>query len=336
MMPTFPPETPIEQDQRQEEERKRRRPRRGCSFLLGLILLLGFLFVVALFLFGSLFIGPDLPALSEGIGVVRIEGMILAPDQAIKEIDHFAASDKIRGILLRIESPGGAVGASQEIYDAILKAREGKPVYVSMGNMAASGGYYIAAAANRIFANPGTVTGSIGVIFNLTNWEELVEKVGLRFEVVKSGEFKDIGSGNRSVTDEERRLLQGMIDDTYDQFVEAILATRSEKLALAMDRNIEAGSEDLNPDSVENYLRGLADGRLYSGRQAFEFGLVDELGSMDFAADRLAEKVGLIDPELIESKRHPTLIDFLMGSAKSAIHSARGDSARLRYEMPVR
>ena len=335
MIPASLPETPIQKDQRQEEERKRR-PRRGCSFLLGLLLLFGFLAAVVLFLFGSLFIGPDLPALSEGIGLVRIEGMILSSDEIVEEINHFSGSDKIRGILIRIDSPGGAVGSSQEIYDAILKARasEQTPVYVSMGNTAASGGYYIAAAADRIIANPGTVTGSIGVIFNLTNWEELVEKVGLRFDVVKSGQFKDIGSGNRSMTDEERHLLQGVIDDTYDQFIEAILAIRQEALSLAMKS--DADDDEPTAETVDVYLRGLADGRLFSGRQAFEAGLVDDLGSMDYAVERLAETVGLVDPDVIEARRHPTLIDLLMGSAKSAIHGVRGDSARLLYEMPVR
>ena len=175
-----------------------------------------------------------------------------------------ALTDKnVKAILLRVNSPGGTVGMSQEVYSAMNAVRaKGIPVVVSMGDVTASGGYYIAAAADRIFANPGTLTGSIGVIMHLMNWQETEKKIGLQPGVIKSGAFKDIGSADRPMTPEERQLLQNIIMDSYDQFVTAVASGRH------MDKE---------------QVKKLADGRVYSGRQAKEAHLVDELGGYEDA-----------------------------------------------------
>jgi protease-4 len=175
-----------------------------------------------------------------------------------------AIEDKnVKAILLRINSPGGTVGMSQEVYSAVNDVRaKGKPVVVSMGDVTASGGYYIAAAADKIYANPGTLTGSIGVIMHLMNWQETEKKIGIQPAVIKSGAFKDIGSSDRPMTPEERTLLQNIIMDSYDQFVTAV-----------------ANGRHMDKEAVKK----LADGRVYSGRQAKAVNLVDELGGYDDA-----------------------------------------------------
>lgn len=180
-----------------------------------------------------------------------------------RKLRKFEGEKNVKAILLRINSPGGTVGMSQEVYDAVNAVRaKGKPVVVSMGDVTASGGYYIAAAADKIFANPGTLTGSIGVIMHLMNWAETEKKIGLQPSVIKSGAFKDIGSADRPMTPEEKALLQNIIMDSYDQFVTAVAEGRK-----------------LDKEAVKK----LADGRVYSGRQAKAVHLVDELGGYDDA-----------------------------------------------------
>ena len=153
------------------------------------------------------------------VGVVRIEGMIGDTAEIIDQISEFADDDGIRAVVLRIDSPGGGVASSQEIYQAVRQLRNKKKVVVSMGSIAASGGYLIATAADRIMANPGTITGSISAVMHFANVEELMKKVGVRSSVVKSGKFKDIGSPTREMTPEERELIQAIVNDIYDQFV---------------------------------------------------------------------------------------------------------------------
>jgi protease IV len=171
--------------------------------------------------------------------------------------------DHVKSVLLRINSPGGTIGMSQELFAVVEELRaKGKPVVVSMGDVAASGGYYVSAAADRVFADPGTLTGSIGVIMHLMNWQETEKKIGLQPAVIKSGVFKDIGSADRPMTPEERVLLQGLIMDAYDQFVTAVAKGRK------MDKQV---------------VKNLADGRIYSGKQALQNKLVDELGGYDQA-----------------------------------------------------
>lgn len=206
------------------------------------------------------------------IEVVRLSGMIIDKAESsflsssqgsspavVKELRKALKSNKVKAVLLRVNSPGGTVPMSQEIYEAIVELKKaGKPVVVSMGDVAASGGYYIACAADKIVANPGTLTGSIGVIINLMNFKALTDKVGIEPEVIKSGPFKDIASPYKKLSKEDRDILQALIMDSYDQFTTAVAEGRNMPIAR---------------------VRTIADGRIYSGRQAHKLGLVDELGS---------------------------------------------------------
>jgi len=229
--------------------------------------------------------------MSEGsIGVVEVEDVILASKTTVKELDRFAEDPGIRAIILRIDSPGGGVAASQEIYDAVKRVREKKKVVVSMGAVAASGGYYIALPADRIVANPSTITGSIGVILEFPVFEELFKKIGIRYEVIKSRDHKDIGSPFRTITKEERGLLEGVIKDIYEQFIDATVDNRG-----------------LTRDSVYR----IADGRILTGRQAWKFGLVDTLGSFADAVDICGKLVGIENPNLVYPLRRFSFMDML-------------------------
>ncbi|MCX7016769.1 MAG: signal peptide peptidase SppA [Candidatus Sumerlaeota bacterium] len=322
------PESPLEQDQSKPPAPKPaapRRPRRGCTFFVGLFLLLAVALFVVVNVMGRFLLGGEALPIGDAIGLVRVENLIYSADSVAQELKKYADSGRVRGILLRIDSPGGVVGAAQEMYDAIVQARQSKPVYASLGNLAASGGYYVAAACDRIFANPGTMTGSIGVIFELTNWQDLVNKIGVKFDAVKSGQYTDIGSPNRPMTEEERRLMQGMIDDVYQQFVEAILATRAEALTAAMKNaqqpDFPVKDKPIPPDAtVRQYLEALCDGRIYSGRQALRLGLVDELGAREAAIAKLAEKVGLpTPPKIVEAPSKISVLQLLLGEANSRL-----------------
>jgi protease-4 len=204
----------------------------------------------------------------------------------IGQLEKYREDDSVKAIVLRVDSPGGTVVAAQEIHGELsrLRAAAGKKIVVSMGDLAASGGYYVACAADRVFASPGTLTGSIGVIMQFPNYQGLFGKIGLGTNTIKSGEFKDVGNGARDMTERDRKLLQGLVDDVYSQFVEAVAAGRR-----------------LTTEQV----RPLADGRVYSGRQAKELGLVDELGDLDAAIAAAGKLAGIEGkPEVVrESPR---------------------------------
>lgn len=225
--------------------------------------------------------GGDLTARNK-LALVRIEGVITESEDIVRQIKKYREDSSIKGIVLRIDSPGGAVGPSQEIYKEVLKTIEGKKVVASMGGLAASGGYYIASAANRIFANPGTITGSIGVIMAFSNFEELMKKLGLKTTVIKSGKFKDVGSPVRELTEEERKILQNVSDDIHGQFIEAV----------AKGRNLKIES-----------VKELADGRIFSGRQAKESGLIDELGTLEDAISYATKLAGIKEKAKIVQER---------------------------------
>ncbi|HKK01295.1 MAG TPA: signal peptide peptidase SppA, partial [Desulfuromonadales bacterium] len=208
----------------------------------------------------------------EKVGVVEVHGVIASSRKTVDRIIALRDNPSIKAIVLRVDSPGGGVGPSQEIYEEIKKTVAVKPVVVSMGSVAASGGYYISAPANRIIANPGTITGSIGVIMEFTNLQDLFQKIGLKSEVVKSGKHKDIGSPMRPMTDEDRSILQGLLDDVHQQFIQSV-----------------ADGRHLSFDKVKS----LADGRIFSGRQAKALGLVDRLGDFQDAI-KVAAKLGKI------------------------------------------
>jgi len=213
------------------------------------------------------------------IGVLEVLGTIEDSSRLIEQIQNFRDNDAVKGVVLRIDSPGGGVGPSQEIHAELLELAKAKPLVVSMGSVAASGGYYLAVAAERIFANPGSITGSIGVIMSFPNYQELMGKIGVANQVVKSGRFKDIGSSTRSFTEDDRELLQGMIDDVHSQFIEAV----SEGRSIPVER-----------------LQPYVDGRIFSGRQAKDVGLVDELGGLTEAIRYTGKLAGLGEnPDLI-------------------------------------
>ncbi|MBI5189561.1 MAG: signal peptide peptidase SppA [Nitrospirae bacterium] len=244
----------------------------------------------------SLFLGGAAPvAVSDKVALVKIEGVILDSEDVIKQLKEYSENDSVKAIVLRIDSPGGAVVPSQEIYAEVrkLKAKSGQKVVTSMGSVAASGGYYIAAASDRIMANPGSLTGSIGVIMEFATAEELMNKIGLKEEVIKSGARKDVGNFMRSMTPEDRAYLQAVIDDVHDQFVEAVAKGRRMK------------KED---------VALLADGGIFTGRKAKEVGLVDELGDLDDAV-KLAGKLGGIEgePKIITEEKKYSVWDMLKG-----------------------
>ena len=217
------------------------------------------------------------------VGVVDIKGLITEPEATIKVLRDFRYNQKIKAVVIRINSPGGAVGASQELYEEILRLDQEKPVVASLATVAASGGYYASLGARHIVANPGTVTASIGVIMKVPNIEGLLEKLGIKTTVVKSGTFKDLGSITRDMTEDERALLQGVMQDIQKQFVTAV--AKSRKLP-------------------EEQVSAIADGRIMTGHQALDAKLVDELGNFSVAVDKAAGLAGIEGrPELVYPKK---------------------------------
>jgi len=231
------------------------------------------------------------------IAIVEIQGMITGSRVTVRQLRDFQHNPKVKGIILRIDSPGGGVGPSQEIYNAVTRIREEgrKKIFASLGSVAASGGYYIASAADTIFANPGTLTGSIGVIMAFSNIQDLIEKIGIRPEVIKSGAFKDVGSPVRPISSEERKLLQNLVDDVHQQFVEDV----------AKGRNLP----------IQDVQR-LADGRVYTGRQAYELKMVDHLGGLQDAIDLLATQAGIEGtPQIVQEEEKMPFLDWLLQSS---------------------
>lgn len=222
--------------------------------------------------------GPDF-GLSDDprVGLIEIIGPITESRPVIDGLKKLEQDKRTKAVVVRIDSPGGAVGPSQEIYHALLDLRDKKPVVVSMGSVAASGGFYIASAATEILANAGTLTGSIGVIMAFADVSELLDWAKVRMEVVKTGQFKDTGSGYRPMTDVERGYLQDLIDEVLDQFVRDVATARSEHV-------------------TEQRVRELADGRVFTGARAVEYGLADRIGGYA-AAVSLAGELGGIEGE---------------------------------------
>jgi len=229
----------------------------------------------------------------EKVGVIRIEGVITDSRETIEELRRFRDNPSIKAVVLRIDSPGGGVVPSQEIHAELLKARkDGRlKVVASMGNLAASGGYYIAVATDKIVANPGTLTGSIGVIMELANVQGLLEKVGVQSVVIKSGRYKDLASPFRAMSAEDRALLQSVLDDVHDQFIRAVAAGRALKV---------------------EQVRDLADGRIFTGRQARTAKLVDELGDLQDSIKLAARLVGIEgEPRVVEPRKRFSFRDLL-------------------------
>lgn len=231
--------------------------------------------------------------IGDKVALVRVEGPIVDSKNTVDEIKEYVKDVSVKAIVLRVDSPGGAVVPSQEIYEEVKKAVSKKKIVVSMGSLAASGGYYISSPASKIVANPGTLTGSIGVIMEIPNLEGLMNKVGVKTEVIKSGKHKDIASVFRGIGKEERVILQGVLDDVHEQFIKAVSEGR--KMLL----------ED---------TRKIADGRIFTGKQAMSIGLVDELGDLEDAI-KVASKLSGIkgEPSVVSKKEKFSFIDLLRG-----------------------
>jgi protease-4 len=246
------------------------------------------------------------------VAVLPVTGLIADSESMIDQLKKFAKDDSVKAIVLRINSPGGGVGPSQEIYEEVKKLKGKKVVVASMGALAASGGYYIACAAQKVYANPGTITGSIGVIVQFVNVKDLIEKIGLKGMVVKSGPFKDIGSPVREMKAEERDLLQVVVDNVHSQFVAAV-----------------AEGRQMHRDNVAK----IADGRIFSGEQAKALGLVDALGNLEDAvaeAGKMAKIEG--EPRVVTPpKKRLSILELLKEEAESIIGEKLAER-RIRFQ----
>lgn len=227
--------------------------------------------------------GVDIGSLGGRVALVDVKGEIMSSEDVVRQIKKYQDDGSVKALVLRVDTPGGGVAASQEIYDQLLKFKDsGKSVVVSMGSIAASGGYYVACAADSIVANPGTMIGSIGSAISFPVFEKLMDKVGIKMEVIKSGDLKDVGNYARQMTPADRKMLQALIDDSYDQFVSVV-----------------AESRDLEMDSVKEF----ADGSVFTGRQAMQMGLIDRLGTMQDAIAVAGEMADLgEDPRTVKER----------------------------------
>ena len=260
---------------------------------------LGRLFMLAVVIAGAVVVlrylasEAVLPFQGQAVGVVEVRGVIRDAEDVVAALKRFRTSERIGAVVLRVDSPGGAVAPAQEIYSEVARLGETKSVVASLGSMAASGGYYVASASHSIVANPGTLTGSIGVIMAVRSVEELAHRAGIKETVVKSGPYKDMANPLRSLEPEEEAILQGAVNDVHAQFVAAVAAGRH---------------------MTEEDVRKLADGRLYSGAQALEIGLVDYLGSYEEALRIAADAAGIEgEPRTIRARteRWPWWADLL-------------------------
>jgi protease-4 len=290
----------------------------GISALLAFFLffIIGFLF---LFYLGSTREDGSIASFGYKIGVIDLKGTISSSDQVVDQLKKHRENSSVKAIVLRVDSPGGAVVPSQEMYEEVKKTRdEGKPVVVSMGSVAASGAYYVSCGATKIVANRGTLTGSIGVISQFVQLEELLNKIGIGSATVKSGKLKDTGSPFRKFTEEDRKYWEGIIQDTYHQFLTVV-----------------EGERHIPHDKLVK----IADGRVLSGEQAIEAGLVDTLGTYEDAL-RIAADMGGIRGEPVVVKlreRQRGIFDLLFSSARENLLEAKRelvDQDILQYKLP--
>ncbi len=228
------------------------------------------------------------------VALIRVEGIILDSRKVIEELEEYSKDSSVKAVVLRVNSPGGGVAPAQEIYEEIIKLKAEKKVVVSMGSVAASGGYYISSPADKIVASPGTLTGSIGVIMEIHNVKGLMEKFGVKTKTIKSGKYKDIASVFKSITEKEKEILQAILDDVHSQFIKAV----SDSRGIAYEEVIK-----------------LSDGRIFTGKRAKELGLVDEIGNLNYAI-KLAGKLSGIkgEPHVVSKREKFNLWDLLIGT----------------------
>lgn len=268
--------------------------------IIGIILALSILFIALGFFTLVSSFKPEPPEdeiLDSGrdrVAIIELKGIILNSEDIVRQIKRYKKSSGVKAIVLYVDSPGGGVSASEEIFQELKKARQKKPVVISMGSVAASGGYYVALGGSKIVANPGTITGSIGVIAQFPNMKKLLDKIGIDFEIIKSGRFKDSGNPYRGLTKEEKEYLQSVIDNVYEQFVDHVVEERKLK--------------------KEDVLK-IADGRIFTGKQALSLGLVDTLGTLEDAIKIAGEMAGIKgEPKIVkERKKRLGLFDVMLG-----------------------
>jgi protease-4 len=269
------------------------------------VLAMGGLFLISIF--SLIFSEPDDETSStsgDRVAVVELNEPILDSQEIVRQFKKYRENKAVKAIVFRVDSPGGGVSASQEIYEEVKKTREyGKPIVVSMGAVAASGGYYVSCGATRIVANPGTLTGSIGVIFQFLHFSELMNKIGVDQSTFKTGKYKDIGSPFRKTTEDEKKFFDQLLGDVYDQFVTVVATERK------LDRKV-----------VVSY----ADGRVFTGRQAREYGLVDTLGTYEDAVS-IAAKLGQIHgkPKVVKERKVKSFMERMMGETVSELASLK-------------
>ena len=274
---------------------------RGLFTIILSLLFILFSFIVGIGV-GLIISREDGFPIGERIAILEIQGVILDSQPYLDSLSKIKKDDGIKAIVLRIDSPGGAVGPSQEIYSEILKLREKKPVIATLGSVGASGGYYIACAAQKILANPGTITGSIGVIAQFVSYEQLLKWAKLDVEVIKSGEFKDVGSPFKKMTETEKQYMQQLIDNVYSQF----------KLAVSKARGIDSKEMDK-----------IADGRIFTGEQAKNLKLIDELGTLSDAVNLAGSLSGIKGEPNVSyyPKKKMNFLDFILSKFETEIIS---------------
>jgi len=269
--------------------------------LVGLVVIVTLLvfFFSVLYFIGRYAGSPGRFIFGDKIAIVEIRGVITQSSDIIEELHQYQEDAGVKAIILRIDSPGGGVGPSQEIHREILKLKTQKKVVTSMGSVAASGGYYIACASDLIVANPGTITGSIGVVMQFSNFEELLKKIGIKGVVLKSGEHKDIGSPFREMTPEEKKIMQAVIDNVHQQFIQAVADGRKMDLSKVTQ---------------------IADGRILTGEQAKQLGLIDQIGNLQDTIDIVAKMVKIEGkPNVIYPKKRFSIWELLMKKMASVI-----------------
>ena len=282
---------------------------RRKDIILGVCILAVLFFVLLVVV--SAIVGTGSGMVGDHVRVIEVTGPIVDSFPVTEKLEKAAENDYVKAVLVRLDTPGGGVAASQEIYESILNVRKsGKKVVASMGSVAASGGYYIAAACDTIVALPGTITGSIGVIINFADFSALYDKIGVDFTNRKSGKYKDVGSTSRSLTDEEKALIDSVIMDTYDQFISAISECR-----------------DMKPEEIKPY----ADGRIFTGRQAKEYGFVDEMGTYRDAIDIAGIMCGLGEDPPVYRDEPSVWRELLSGGAASLLKGAVETSVPRTY-----
>jgi protease-4 len=258
-----------------------------------------FLLIIVLSIFRGTFKSEVIPG--EKIALLEIKGVISDSSYYVKKLEDLSRDDDVKAIVLRVDSPGGVVAPCQEIYNEVKRVKEKKPVVISMGSVAASGGLYISLPATKIVANPGTITGSIGVVLQTFNFKKIADRIGLKVITIKSGKHKDLLNPFKEVDPSDIGILQSMIDDTYDQFVKAVSESRG---------------------IPEEEVRKIGDGRVFTGRMAKKFGLVDEIGDLNKAINIAKEISKSPKASLYRVKREKSFVEKLFGEKTEAIFNS--------------